>query len=86
MAWLLGISRRAYRELEAGRLRISNDLYERIAVVWGGLNLLGPDNLPSSEQGQDHEEEANRSHHQKRDGIHSSDNLRCLCESKELEG
>ena len=35
MAWLLGLSRREYRELEAGRLWISNDLYERIVEVCG---------------------------------------------------
>ena len=35
MAWLLGITRREYRELEAGRLHISNELYERIIDgVW----------------------------------------------------
>jgi predicted transcriptional regulator len=27
MAWLLGLTRPEYRELEAGRLNISNDLY-----------------------------------------------------------
>ena len=36
MAWLLGISRREYRELEAGRLNITNDLYERIVELCGG--------------------------------------------------
>ena len=35
MAWLLGISRPDYKELEAGRLFISNDLYERIIEVCG---------------------------------------------------
>ena len=35
MAWLLGITRREYRELEAGRLHISNDLYQRIVDVCG---------------------------------------------------
>ena len=35
MAWLLGISRPQYRELEAGRLHISNDLYLRIVDVCG---------------------------------------------------
>ena len=33
MAWLLGITRPQYRELEAGRLHISNDLYLRIVDV-----------------------------------------------------
>ncbi len=35
MAWLLGITRPQYRELEAGRLHISNDLYLRIVDVFG---------------------------------------------------
>ena len=35
MAWLLGISRPQYRELEAGRLHITNDLYLRIVDVCG---------------------------------------------------
>jgi plasmid maintenance system antidote protein VapI len=35
MAWLLGITRRDYRELLAGRLSITNDLYERIVDVCG---------------------------------------------------
>jgi hypothetical protein len=30
MAWLLGLTRPQYRELEGGRLHITNDLYERI--------------------------------------------------------
>jgi predicted transcriptional regulator len=33
MAWLLGITRPEYRELEAGRLNISYELYERIVDV-----------------------------------------------------
>ncbi len=37
MAWLLEISRPEYRELEAGRLNISNDLYERIVELCGWL-------------------------------------------------
>ena len=36
MAWLLGITRREYRELEAGRLHISNDLYLRNVDVCAG--------------------------------------------------
>jgi predicted transcriptional regulator len=35
MAWLLGITRPQYRELEAGRLQIDNDLFERIIEVCG---------------------------------------------------
>ena len=35
MAWLLGITRPQYRELEAGRLHISNDLFLRIVDVCG---------------------------------------------------
>ena len=35
MAWLLGISRKEYRDLEAGGLHISNDLYLRIVDVCG---------------------------------------------------
>jgi DNA-binding XRE family transcriptional regulator len=35
MAWLLGLTRRQYRELEAGRLNISYELYERICEVCG---------------------------------------------------
>jgi predicted transcriptional regulator len=35
MAWLLGITRPQYRELEAGRLHITNELYERIVELCG---------------------------------------------------
>jgi hypothetical protein len=35
MGWLLGLSRREYRELESGRLNISYELYERIVDVCG---------------------------------------------------
>ena len=35
MAWLLGITRPQYRELEAGRLHVTNDLYLRIVDVCG---------------------------------------------------
>ena len=36
MAWLLGITRLQYRDLEAGRLHITNDLYEGIVKGAGG--------------------------------------------------
>ena len=32
---LLGLARPQYRELEAGRLNITNDLYERIVELCG---------------------------------------------------
>jgi hypothetical protein len=35
MAWLLGLTVREYRALEAGELEIDNDLYERIVDVCG---------------------------------------------------
>lgn len=33
MGWLLGLTRREYRELEAGKPHITNDLYERIVEL-----------------------------------------------------
>jgi hypothetical protein len=35
MAWILGLTVREYRALEAGELEVDNDLYERIVDVCG---------------------------------------------------